>query len=172
MARACRYRRRHTRTGVYPRSLSEIEFPQPSIAINSPSDHQILGSKEPKTVQSDRLLGDVIVASRLHDFSVGAYIDSSLPEFTNQGGPMQKSVEDLVGLLPALARDLEGWHAMIRLPRPMVELAADNFYGSQNWQKKTNRLRNSWVIGVMTLFWRRPPLVCEFRMCCKYKRRV
>jgi hypothetical protein len=27
------------------RSLSEIEFPQPSIAINSPSDHQILGSK-------------------------------------------------------------------------------------------------------------------------------
>jgi len=27
------------------RSLSEIEFPQPSIAINSPRDRQILGSK-------------------------------------------------------------------------------------------------------------------------------
>ena len=39
------------------RSLSEIEFPQPSVVMGWRSDHEMLGSKWPKTVHSDRLSG-------------------------------------------------------------------------------------------------------------------
>ena len=54
-------------------------------------------------------LGDVIVGTRLHDFTVGALLEKAPPEFTNQGGPMTKEVQDLVALLPALEDHCAGW---------------------------------------------------------------
>ena len=56
-------------------------------------------------------LGDVVVATRLHDFTVSALIEGSSPQFANQGGPMKKEVQDLVALLPALNPSLGEWDA-------------------------------------------------------------
>jgi nucleoside phosphorylase len=88
---------------------------------------------------SEFTLGDVIVATRLHDFSVGALLEGADPELTNQGGPMTKTVQDLLGLLPALDADLAGWEteASIHAHRPPVEIKADKFYGNESWRKKT-----------------------------------
>jgi tetratricopeptide (TPR) repeat protein/nucleoside phosphorylase len=84
-------------------------------------------------------LGDVIVGSRLHDFTVGAYIEGAPPEVANQGGPMTKEVQDLVALIPALGEKLSGWEsaAALRVPRPSVSVSAANLYGNKSWKTKT-----------------------------------
>ncbi len=86
----------------------------------------------------DFTLGDVVVASRLHDFTVGAHIESHAPEFTNQGGPMKKEVQDLVASLPGLRELLAGWETedSIRAARPPVNLVPENFYGDEEWRSK------------------------------------
>jgi nucleoside phosphorylase len=82
-------------------------------------------------------LGDVLVATRLHDFSVGALMPNSPPQVTNQGGPMTKRVQDLVTLLPALRPQLAGWQSAesIRIPRPPVKITPEALYGDADWQK-------------------------------------
>lgn len=84
-------------------------------------------------------LGDVIVGSRLHDFTVGAYIEGAMPEVANQGGPMTKEVQDLVALIPALGEKLSGWESApaLRVPRPSVTVSAANLYGNKSWKTKT-----------------------------------
>ena len=84
-------------------------------------------------------LGDVVVATRLHDFSVGALLQDAPSGFANQGGPMAKEVQDLVALLPALDKDLKGWETPERIhaSRPTVDLAAGNFYGDDDWRSWT-----------------------------------
>jgi nucleoside phosphorylase len=84
-------------------------------------------------------LGDVVVASRLHDFTVGALLPDAPPEFTNQGGSMVKEVQDLIGILPALETDLAGWNTeeQLKAARPAVDLSDENFYGDDHWQAKT-----------------------------------
>jgi len=84
-------------------------------------------------------MGDVIVGTRLHDFTVGAFMEGAAPEFTNQGGPVKKDVQDLVALLPALEGDLDGWQKepAIRVPRPTVDNLPTNFYGGEDWQART-----------------------------------
>lgn len=86
-------------------------------------------------------LGDVVVATRLHDFSVGAHMEGAAPELTNQGGPMTKEVQDLLALLPALRDDLSGWESeeSIRVPRPPVELTAPLFYGAKSWRHEVKK---------------------------------
>lgn len=86
---------------------------------------------------SEFTLGDVIVGTRLHDFTVGAYIEGAPPEFINQGGPMTKKVQDLVALLPSLEHDLAGWEIDDNISRPGVKLSEANFYGDASWQRKT-----------------------------------
>jgi nucleoside phosphorylase len=87
---------------------------------------------------SEVTLGDVVVATRLHDFSVGALIEDASPEFTNQGGPMAKEVQDLVALLPAMKQSLAGWNddASINMIRPSVDSSDHNFYGDADWRKR------------------------------------
>ncbi|TPW00355.1 MAG: hypothetical protein USCAAHI_00203 [Beijerinckiaceae bacterium] len=79
-------------------------------------------------------LGDVVVATRLHDF-----LPDAPPQLINQGGPMTNRVQDLVTLLPALEKDLAGWQSPenIKTPRPAVIMADKAFYGEDAWQKKT-----------------------------------
>jgi nucleoside phosphorylase len=84
-------------------------------------------------------LGDVVIASRLHDFTVAAFGEGVPPRFVNQGGPMKKEVQDLVALLPALDTQLAGWNAEDRIGvlRPGVDLSEANFYGDDDWRKDT-----------------------------------
>jgi nucleoside phosphorylase len=86
-------------------------------------------------------LGDVIFGKRLHDFAVGAFLDSSEPESINQGGPMDKRVQDLAASLGNLESLLEGWETadVIGVARPVAHLSEENLYGPPEWQRKTAR---------------------------------
>jgi len=85
-------------------------------------------------------LGDVVVASRLHDFTVGAYLEDAL-EFVDQGGPMATRAQDLAAVLPGLQNQMQGWQApaAIQAKRPAVDLSPRKFYGSATWKRDTAR---------------------------------
>lgn len=84
-------------------------------------------------------LGDVVVATRLHDFVVSANFEGASAQFANQGGPMSKVIQDLVASLGALKPEMAGWASAqsIKSLRPSVDLAPNNFYGSDEWRDKT-----------------------------------
>lgn len=93
-------------------------------------------------------LGDVILASRLHDFSVSAIIENSnrevRQEFASGGGPMHQVVQALLAALPALNLVLEEWYtpASLTVSRPDVMFGRNNFYGDVDWQKKVKECLN------------------------------
>jgi len=87
---------------------------------------------------SDFTLGDVVVATRVHDFTTAAVYEDHPSEFGNQGGPMHKMVGDLVAFLPALLGHLAGWNTdtAINCPRPGVDLSKNHIYGDRRWREK------------------------------------
>ena len=91
---------------------------------------------------SEFTLGDVIVASRLHAFTLGVIKEDERPQFTNLGAPLSRRAEDLVGYIKALEPDLSGWEAdqQIGLTRPEVILSPNNFYGSDERKRQTEKI--------------------------------
>jgi nucleoside phosphorylase len=91
---------------------------------------------------SEFTLGDVIVASRLHAFTLGVIKEDERPQFTDLGGPLSRRAEDLVCYVKALEPDLSGWEAdrQIGLTRPEVKLAPNNFYGSDERKRQTKKI--------------------------------
>lgn len=85
-------------------------------------------------------LGDVLLASRLHDYSVSAFIEGKdgelRQEFTDMGGPMHQDVQSLLAYLPAIP--LGDWWAEenINAARPKVQLTKGSLYGDDDWRKK------------------------------------
>jgi nucleoside phosphorylase len=84
-------------------------------------------------------LGDVVVVSRLHDFTVGAYLKDGSIANVDQGAPMAKPVQDLIATLHLLQPRMRGWEAndAIGVPRPSTNLPEDKFYGNEEWRQKT-----------------------------------
>jgi nucleoside phosphorylase len=76
----------------------------------------------------DSSLGDVVLASRLHDFSLEAVFENKPPEFSNHGGPMHEMVKDRLSFLPAILLEINNWFERIDLDYPKVRLEDDNFY--------------------------------------------
>jgi nucleoside phosphorylase len=89
----------------------------------------------------DFTLGDVVCASRVHDFCVRATKHDEPESFRVTGGPMQRSVENILANLPAIARRLEGWNSTreIGQKRPYVRVQVNNLYGDGQWKKETRR---------------------------------
>lgn len=62
----------------------------------------------------EHTLGDVILASRLHDFSVSAQIEKgnneTKIEFAARGGAMHPKIQDIIAALPAILPHLERWN--------------------------------------------------------------
>jgi len=82
-------------------------------------------------------LGDVIIARKLADFTVGAATYPNRQEWAQVGGWMAESVGRIIDNL--LARpELKGWNTeeSIGIKRPPVNLKEENFIGSDNWKKK------------------------------------
>src|SRR5947209_2930498 len=52
---------------------------------------------------------------------------------------MEKSVQDLIAYLPSLTQVVAGWETLDanELARPEVTLATHNFYGGEDWRKRT-----------------------------------
>jgi nucleoside phosphorylase len=90
----------------------------------------------------DFSLGDVLLASRLHDFSVTAALEGGTSQLNVGGGPVHRIVEKLLAHLQALLRRMPDWNTneSIRHPAPGVTIPADvnaaDVYGPEDWKKK------------------------------------
>jgi nucleoside phosphorylase len=84
-------------------------------------------------------LGDVVVSSRIVDFSVEAVIRSEGHEYALGGGPLHSEAGKLAADLSAMITDdeLPGWSCPDSLTkeRPPVDLGEAHFYGTDQWQK-------------------------------------
>ncbi len=89
---------------------------------------------------SDFTLGDVLIASRVHDFSVSAVLETGKIEYQQQGGPMHIEVEKLIGR-PNLKTELGHWNnaAALGIARPAEKIPSKpdaRFYGPEQWKAK------------------------------------
>jgi nucleoside phosphorylase len=103
-------------------------------------------------------LGDVVVSSRIADFSVEAVIRDRGTEYALGGGPLHPRAATLAADLGAAIADgeLDGWSSpdAITQQRPAVDLADHRFYGHDDWKRSVrNKLRRQLADGPP-----RPPL--------------
>ena len=84
-------------------------------------------------------LGDVVLASRVHDFCVSASVENGHSTFNIRGGPMHPQVENLVASIPIIEPSFDMWNdsRKIRAARPKVRIKDKDFYGDDEWQSKT-----------------------------------
>lgn len=99
-----------------------------------------IGGARPATEYS---LGDVILATHVHDFSVEAVVKSGR-EYALSGGPAHPQVRSLVADIHARLPTMGSWNSVDRLgERPAVPLEEDRFYGTAEWindvKKSLNR---------------------------------
>jgi nucleoside phosphorylase len=92
----------------------------------------------------DFTLGDVVCATRVHDFSIRAALEGKTDEFTVAGGPMHPQVADLLASLPAIRKRLKAWNSedTVGSVRPIIKVpraASDLFYGDSSWRKKVRQ---------------------------------
>lgn len=83
-------------------------------------------------------LGDVVLSTRINDFTVKAVIEGKPDEYAISAGVGKKEVTNLVTFLPAMKTYLKGWNGpkSIGSKRPSVELRDDfmKLYGDESWQ--------------------------------------
>jgi nucleoside phosphorylase len=91
-------------------------------------------------------LGDVVVATKLTDFSVSAALEGGDIEYAVSGGPMHKSIEDLLAYLPARLPLLGDWNSResITAPKPSVDISNDvlskSIYATRDdWKEKVRQ---------------------------------
>ncbi len=88
---------------------------------------------------ADFTLGDVVCATRVHDFSVRAAAQQQPGTFDVVGGPMHRLVENVLASLPPIVREVSGWNnrKSLRQSTPSVVVpdeASDRCYGDAEWQ--------------------------------------
>jgi len=87
---------------------------------------------------NDFSLGDVVVATHIHDFSVEAVLEKG-NEYDVKGLTIPKVVQNLIVSLKSHEKKLGSWVKDTYLPEkmPMVEYAnLDRYYGPDDWKKK------------------------------------
>jgi nucleoside phosphorylase len=88
-------------------------------------------------------LGDVVVSSRIADFSVEAVIRDKGTEYALGGGPLHPDAAKLAADVGAMIADgeLDGWNSRdaITQDRPPIDLADDRFYGEDDWKKSVRK---------------------------------
>jgi nucleoside phosphorylase len=93
----------------------------------------------------DFTLGDVVCATRVHDFSVRAVKEGAKDTYSAAGGPMHPEIQRLLASLPAILRqDLDGWNSpeAIGTPKPALRVPAansDRYYGDVKWKADLRR---------------------------------
>lgn len=104
---------------------------------------------------SEYSLGDVLVAKRLHDFSVSA-VSKGETTYATAGGSMHTDVDKLLAHLPAMKDALGDWSSegTIGRPRPSVDLKKSNFYGNEDWQSDVrNSLKAAFDVSRNPVLW-------------------
>jgi nucleoside phosphorylase len=88
---------------------------------------------------ADYFLGDVIVATSVHDLRVRSIEEGGKQEFRSTAMKATKSLRDLIAQLPAYDGDIEGWNKKdaLHAVRPKVEggnKLKSSVYGSVAWR--------------------------------------
>jgi nucleoside phosphorylase len=94
------------------------------------------------TPSGEFTLGDVVVATELHEFSVRAAVFDKGTAYRPGGGAMAPEVEDFIGLLAGRKGDLGNWNEVstIGQPSPSVDFRRRGaFYGDTAWRKKVRK---------------------------------
>jgi internalin A len=88
-------------------------------------------------------LGDVVVSSRIADFSVEAVIRDRAREHALGGGPLHPDAAKLAADVSAMISDgeLDGWSSRDAITRtwPRVDLADARFYGDRQWKNNVRK---------------------------------
>jgi nucleoside phosphorylase len=96
-------------------------------------------------------IGDVLLATRLHDFCVSASIEDAegkeTRQFAAKGGPMLPSVQSILAALPAIGQFLDKWNtkAALTVDRPLTKITnPSDYYGDDKWKKKVKDCLNKY----------------------------
>jgi nucleoside phosphorylase len=88
----------------------------------------------------DFTLGDVVCATRVHDFSVRAVKEGATDTYNAGGGPMHPEIQRLLASLPAIVtRQLGEWNSpeAVGTPKPSLRVPVANsnrYYGDEKWK--------------------------------------
>lgn len=84
---------------------------------------------------TDVTLGDVILSTRIHDFTVGAQKAGQDTTYAAAGGPIAGAIAATLANLAAREDEMGDWTA--GLPsKPTVPLRKDQLYGPPEWQRE------------------------------------
>jgi nucleoside phosphorylase len=84
----------------------------------------------------DVKLGDVVVSTRIHDFTVEAREISQAPTYSVTGGPIDKALAAFVTNLAAREDELGRWAADLPRPPSVVWESEGQIYGPPDWQRE------------------------------------
>lgn len=121
-------------------ALHALDTTRDAIEDLNPKLIALVGIGGAKT-EEDFGLGDVVVCTELHDFTVAKYIEelgdlSSKPTIEDRGGPMDGEVIDLINIIRGSANELAGWEDVG--DQPQVLLSDDMFYSNDpEWTRMT-----------------------------------
>jgi len=82
----------------------------------------------------DVKLGDVVVSTRIHDFTVEARKSGQEPTYAVTGGPVAKALASLVTNLAAREDELGNWTAELPPQPPVTWTRKGQLYGPPQWQ--------------------------------------
>ena len=85
---------------------------------------------------ADVKLGDVVVSTRIHDFTVEARKAGEPPTYAVTGGPIDKALAGLVTNLAAREDELGDWTADLPKPPPVSWTKKGQLSGPADWQRE------------------------------------
>lgn len=97
-------------------------------------------------------LGDVVVSTHIHDFSVEAVAADHSHTYASAGYPLHTTAARIVANLPARQSDLGAWssRASIGAERPGIELRDDAIHGDDEWRERVRTSLRSHFPGSAT----------------------
>jgi nucleoside phosphorylase len=84
----------------------------------------------------DVKLGDIVVSTRIHDFTVEARKSGEPPTYAVTGGPVDKALASLVANLAAHEDALGDWTAGLPKQPPVSWTKKGQLYGPPDWQRE------------------------------------
>jgi nucleoside phosphorylase len=90
----------------------------------------------------DLTLGDVVLSTRVNDYSVEARKEGAEPEYSLSGGPVETSIAHGLVNLPAREADLGDWRRLLPEP-PELKSSKGRLYGPVDWRQKVRTSLNT-----------------------------
>lgn len=91
---------------------------------------------------SEFTLGDVVVATEVCDFNVGAVLKDGSHEYALHGWMSHPEVAKLAANLPAMRTQLGAWNSResVHCSRPAIQVLPALLYGNADWKKRLKKI--------------------------------